>query len=244
MNRGKRQILILVEGAKTDIRLMQHLLNIYGISERHNIIPYNTNIYVLYESMFKKSNPNDLDIMQHLKEHEPDSAKRALLEERFTDILLIFDLDPQDPSFSERKISEMQEYFCESSDMGKLYINYPMVESFFHMKSIPDAEYNNYTVSLDELRAGTYKARVNAENRNRDYSKYAVNKNECDLVISQNIEKAWLLIGTVDKLCKVQPPNASYVLKSQLDMISTKRAVAVLCTCSFYITDYNPKLID
>jgi len=96
----------------------------------------------------------------------------------YSDILLIFDFDPHDPQFSDYKISEMINFFVESSDMGKLYLNYPMVEAFYHMKSIPDEEYNSYTVSMDELITKKYKQRVNCENRNHDYSKFAVNKAE------------------------------------------------------------------
>ena len=45
MDNGKTQILVLVEGERTDVRLMQHLLTIYGINQNHEIISYNTNIY-------------------------------------------------------------------------------------------------------------------------------------------------------------------------------------------------------
>lgn len=36
--------------------------------------------------------------------------------------------------------------------MGKLYLNYPMVESFYHMSDIPDEKYNEYIVTLDDLK--------------------------------------------------------------------------------------------
>ena len=44
------KILMLVEGAKTDVRLMRHLIELYGIAENHVIVSYNTNIYTLYKS--------------------------------------------------------------------------------------------------------------------------------------------------------------------------------------------------
>lgn len=78
--------------------------------------------------------------------------------------------------------------------MGKLYINYPMVESFYHMKAIPDDDYFSYTADINELKARSYKARVNSENRNHDYTKFAVNRKECNIVIKQNIEKAYMLL--------------------------------------------------
>lgn len=187
MDNAKAKILVLVEGAKTDVKLLKHLLSVYGIDQSHQIISYNTNIYSLYNLMFRNTNPDDVDILQLLKEHETVAERKAVFDERYSDILLIFDLDPQDPQFSSTKITEMMNYFVESSDMGKLYLNYPMVESFYHMKSIPDDDYWSYTATMQELSNHIYKSRVAAENRNHDYSKFAVNKSECNIVIKQNI---------------------------------------------------------
>lgn len=185
------KILILVEGAKTDLKLMEHLLHAYGIDSNHEVVSYNTNIYVLYQEMFADGDPASIDLLQLFKERENDPVKKEIFEARYSDIILIFDLDPQDPLFSKDKIIKMMKFFTESSDMGKLYLNYPMVEAFYHMKSIPDKNYNDYIVSLDELFNGTYKQRVNLENRNHNYSKFAVSREECNIVIQQNIDKAW-----------------------------------------------------
>ena len=241
MNSEKAKILLLVEGARTDTALMERLLSIYGISQRHKIVSYNTNLYTLYNCMFEDGDPSAIDLLQHLKEHERDTNKKAIFDERYSDIILIFDLDPHDPKFSFEKIKRMTEYFTESSDMGKLYINYPMVEAFYHMKSIPDPDYENYIVTLQELKDKQYKMRVNKENRDRDYSKFAVNKRECDIVIKQNILKA-------KSLCKDRGSdsvfNLNEVLDKQLDLLQRENILAVLCTCAFYIVDYNSNLIN
>jgi hypothetical protein len=238
------RILVLVEGAKTDFRLMEHLLHIYGIDNSHRIVSYNTNIYVLYQEMFADGDPSSIDILQLLKEKEKDPFKKEILDARYSDIILIFDLDPQDPQFSNDKVLEMMGFFTESSDMGKLYVNYPMVEAFYHMKSIPDKKYNNYTVSLGELVQRTYKQRVNLENRNHDYSKFAVSREECNIVIQQNIDKAW----NISKMEKphgeeISSPELVEVLRNQLSKLEEEKSISVLCTCIFYIVDYNPKFI-
>jgi hypothetical protein len=245
MENEKSKILVLVEGAKIDLRLMKHLLHVYGIDGKHQVVSYNTNIYVLYNEMFKDGDPASIDILQLLKEHENDPIKKKLFDERYSDVLLVFDLDPHDPYFSTGKILEMMRFFVESSDMGKLYLNYPMVEAFYHMKSIPDAEYNSYIVSMDELLQKTYKQRVNSENRNRDYSKFAVNKTECNIVIRQNIDKAWELsqIQRIVDGIELALPDPVEILQKQLSKMESENAVSVLCTCAFYITDYNPKFI-
>ena len=241
MQDNKAKVLVLVEGEKTDVKLMQHLFEIYGIDKNHQIVSYNTNIYVLYNKMFRDTDPESVDLLQLLKEQETDVNKKQIFDERYSDILLIFDLDPQDPQYTCDKIKEMAEYFVESSDMGKLYLNYPMVEAFYHMKNIPDDEYNSYVATMAELSKKQYKSRVQTENRNHDYSKFAVDKTECNIVIRQNIDKAWD-ITVVDGDAELIPDTID-ILKAQLAILDARMEVAVLCTCVFYIPDYNPKLI-
>lgn len=234
---NKPKILFLVEGAKTDVRLMQKLLSIYGFDQKYEIVSYNTNIYTLYNEMFRDNDPADLDLLQVLKEHERDPRKKPLFDQSYSDILLIFDLDPQDPLFTSDKIQRMTEYFVESSDMGKLYLNYPMVEAFYHMHDIPDAHFNEYFATQEELSNGTYKQRVNQENRNRNYTKFAVTKEECNTVIQQNIEKARWLCNVPDGI-----PDEISILSAELRYWE-QQMISVLCTCVFYIPEYDPKLI-
>lgn len=188
MAEKKRKILVLVEGAKTDVALMERLFSIYQIDFKYEIVSYCTNIYTLYKEMFEDNDPDDM----------------------------------------------------ESSDVGKLYINYPMVEAFYHMTSIPDLNFNTYNAALNELSAGTYKARVNRENRNHDYRKFAATKEECNIVIGQNISKAWLVVGDPED---DMPPSQAEILNTQLNSIQNENRVAVLSTCAFFIPEYNLKLI-
>lgn len=243
MNNNKRQILVIVEGSKTDYNLMTHLLNIYGISKNHNVVAYDTNIYSLYNVVFANGEPDSIDILQSLKEHEKYLRKKQIFDQRYTDILLIFDFDPQDPNFAPEKIIEMSNFFIESSDMGKLYLNYPMVEAFYHMKSIPDDDYNTYNVSMEELQNHLYKARVSRENRNHDYRKFAANKFECNIVIKQNIIKANYIAGSKNTIENVLP-QAIDILNSQLMSMKNNNLISVLSTCVFYIFDYNPNLLN
>lgn len=227
MIENKRKILILVEGAKTEVALMKHL---------------SINIYTLYHEMFEDNNPADIDLLQLLKSREPDPTQKVLFNDSYSDVLLMFDLDPQDPCFAPKKVSRMAKYFVESSDMGKLYINYPMVEAFYHMASIPDPNYDFYFSTLDELLTGKYKARVNRVNRNHDYRKFATSKMECNTVIKQNISKAWRLTGNNVKNDLL--PAQSKILNYQLHLIHSDMQVAVLNTCVFFIPEYNPELIQ
>lgn len=240
MAEKKRKILVLVEGAKTDVALMERLFSIYQIDFKYEIVSYCTNIYTLYKEMFEDNDPDDMDLLQLLKSREPDLVKKTLFDESYSDILLIFDLDLHDFGFTPEKIRHIAKYFVESSDAGKLYINYPMVEAFYHMTSIPDLNFNTYNATLNELSAGTYKARVSRENRNHDYRKFAATKEECNIVIRQNISKAWLVVGDPED---DMPPSQAEILNTQLNSIQNENRVAVLSTCAFFIPEYNLKLI-
>lgn len=237
----KRRILLLVEGERTDVALMERLLNIYSIDARREIVPYRTNIYTLYMEMFRENDPEVFNLLQVLKAREPDEERKTIFDESYSDILLIFDLDPQATDFAPEKISRMAEYFVESSDMGKLYINYPMVEAFYHMTDIPDPYFASCYASLEELVAGTYKMRVNQENRNRDYRKFATSREECNIAIRQNIDKA-LHLTNGDPIEGLLPEQRK-LLATQLDFLRKDQKVAVLSTCVFFIPEYNPKLL-
>ncbi|MEG0835655.1 MAG: hypothetical protein RR413_09460 [Christensenellaceae bacterium] len=243
MDYEKRRILICAEGERTDVKLLEHLLTVFQIDVRYEIIPYCTNIYVLYNAMFADGHPEDMDFLQVLKEHEPCPETKALFDEKYSDILLVFDMDPQDPLFTPESLQQITAYFNESTDMGQLYINYPMVESFYHMSSIPDPCFEGRYATLEELKAKGYKARVNHENRNHDYSKFAVTRNECITVINQNLEKARALsLAATDKI--LPSPAQEIVLAEQLKILDSHRAVSVLCTCAFFVADYDVKLLN
>lgn len=57
--------------------------------------------------MFADGDPESKDLLQVLKAHETDTNKKAIFDESYSDILLIFDLDPQDDHYSADKIIEM-----------------------------------------------------------------------------------------------------------------------------------------
>lgn len=60
------------------------------------------------------------------------SPDEILYSRDFKNIFLIFDYERQDTNFSEENLNKVQSCFCDASNMGKLFINYPMIESYQH----------------------------------------------------------------------------------------------------------------
>ncbi len=242
---NQKKILVLVEGEKADVIVMQKLFAMYPeLDAKYKIISYCTNIYTLYQDFFPDGiAQHSLDLLQVLKSREKDLAQKYIFDDKYTDILLIFDLDPQDPLFTRDKIRQMQAYFCESSDMGKLYLNYPMIEAFYHMTNIPDAEYISRTVGMEELKGKTYKSRVNCESKGRNYRKFIANRDDCNTVILQNIGKArYLLEEAIEPSPIWIELNYLELLERQLDFLQSDY-LYVLCTCVMYVYDYNSQLL-
>jgi hypothetical protein len=95
---------------------------------------YGTNIYLLYEDIKKEYDADwverdeDIDLPYVIsKKQHPEELR---YKDDFTNIILVFDYERHDSKFSENKILEMQQYFSDAADMGKLYINYPMIELY------------------------------------------------------------------------------------------------------------------
>ena len=86
----------------------------------------------------------------------------------FSDIFLAFDLDPHTADFDPQCVHKLMSHFCDSSDAGKLYINYPMVESFYHVPLAILDGFDNTDVEKSLIRYEVrelpgYKKRVNLE---------------------------------------------------------------------------------
>lgn len=236
-------ILFIVEGEKQDPALMEHLLETY-IGERdleYQMSSYGTCIYDLYDKVFKDNDDEeDIDLLLTLKSREKDEDKKKIFDKDYTDIVLIFDLDPHDGRYDKEKIRKMQRYFNDTTDKGKLYINYPMVEAFKHTETK-----NRVKESFKEIKANVsdlknYKQRVIDEGRYLKYPSYT--KDTCDKIIIRNIKKGRYIIGKNydDDITEKEylDMDLMSILNKQIEMIEKDNSVFVLCTCAFFIADF------
>lgn len=242
---GRRRVLVIVEGAKQEVRLMKRMFEVYGLDLDYEIYSYETNIHELYERMFLGTDsPGELSLMGVLKERARPS-ERHMFDEDYSDVLLVFDYDPQDDRFSPERLEEMLTYFDESTDEGKLYINYPMVEACKDFESSGDAGYLDRKVSESEL--GEYKNAVSHRSPFQNYQR-DFDKDVLDGFIS--------LVAT--KACRVTEPDLEVlsseesfrrvdhvdVLHAQNEALGRKGEIWVLGTCLLAIPDYSPQLVS
>lgn len=137
---------------------------------------YGTNIYKLYDDIQKEYGENwvddDLDIDLPLVISKKERFETKSYRDEFTNIILVFDYERHDPSFSETKILKMQEIFMDTTDMGKLYLNYPMIESYLHFKGNVDEQYMDRKISITLRPGSKYKNMVKKESYILDAIKF------------------------------------------------------------------------
>lgn len=140
----RNKTLLLVEGKHEKSNLLRILLKAFPKMpvKYENIIVHGADIFDLYGAI-EHEYGNEWYEDDLLEINIPYLISKRLnltpvLDRNiFTNIIMIFDYERQDPCFDFKKILRMQEHFNNVSEDGVLYINYPMVESYLDMASIP-----------------------------------------------------------------------------------------------------------
>lgn len=162
--RNRSKVLLIVEGNHEKNKLLTRILQSFPEMniDKNNILIYETNIYILLSKIIEEYGDDwyeqDIDIpylFSKIKGYAQRESKR-----NYTNILLIFDYERHDPNFSQIGIERMQKYFSNSEDMGKLYINYPMVESYMDLEGLNDPSFENRKTSSNMPNGDEYKNRV------------------------------------------------------------------------------------
>ena len=225
------------------MKLFHALFACYDLDFGYEIVPYNTNIYELYERMFSDGFQDDLSLLGVLKERASEEDK-WLFDQDYSDILLVFDYEPQDNRFSPGRLEEMQRYFNESTDNGKLYVNYPMVEACKHFLKMPDVEYLNRSVSLEEVLK--YKSIVGNASRYQSFDRHFIRPDVDEMIVLTAIKALWLSGYDVKAGYESGYRDLDHeaIVRAQNDALRLDNEVWVLGTCLLFILDYSTGFID
>lgn len=167
--RLRHKTLLIVEGNHEKDKLFRLIFQCFPEIniDMDNVWVYGTNIYILYNDIVKEYglhwSEEKIDIDLPFVISKKKNFNQLQYKDDFTNIILVFDYERHDINFSERKILEMQNSFLDMTDMGKLYINYPMIESYQHLKSIPDIDYAERKIPVSFQPGKKYKGLVKKE---------------------------------------------------------------------------------
>lgn len=160
-----KKIAIIYEGEKTEENLFKSIgRHFFAYSAEIMVVtlPAAGNLYMLWTKL--REDEFDTDVISLLKEMKYDTAERlkGLEMADFSEVYLFFDYDGHHNNIPKRlkgydPLREMLMTFNNETELGKLYISYPMVESIKEI-SVEKQDYNTFYLPLEEC--GNYKERV------------------------------------------------------------------------------------
>ena len=238
---SERKVLFIVEGERGEPRLLRRMHDVLLGTTPGCIHWHGTVVYDLLRRVFEDGDADDLDVVSVLRETVSDPGRREVLEQEFTDVYLVFDMDPHDPRYDGELLDRAMGLFAESTENGKLYINYPMLESYRHLRRHDDLGYLDRTVSVDSLSG--YKSLVDREGHPdfRQLGRY--DEAVFAEVIRMNVMKANRVLNDERSLPDVGTFlswRGSDILDAQIAIMAAENRVYVLNTSVLYPVEFSP----
>lgn len=237
-----RSILFIVEGANDEPKFIRKLFKVC-YRDIYNTYSYKTSIHVLanhIEKYYPDFDDGFTDILGILKECESDPDELQILNNQYTDIFLIFDFDPQDQFANFGMIKRMLKYYTDSTNQGKLFINYPMMQSYKHFQSLPDDDFKNRTVSVDQCQNYKYHIGQISSYTNVEAYNYAT---FVSLAVHHLRKANYILKGVYEELNQENylEVDSTLIYDKQFSLLTESNQIFVLNTCIFIMIDFNPK---
>ncbi|MBR3286254.1 MAG: hypothetical protein IKI72_00325 [Bacteroidales bacterium] len=231
------------------------------------VCTYNSNIYSLYRKLKDHDVLNGLsevDTVSVLKEillEKGDETLKNIREDEVSEIYLFFDYDFQEKGGNieenNRKLSAMLEYFTDETDTGKLYINYPMVESLRYTRELPDDNYWSYTVTRQKCIEESFKHQVHvfsfyggnleyiiltlkpADDETAQQEKTAFCKKNWQYLIAMNVRKANYICTGENELPDVENTQQDVYDNQLAKFVNTEECkVAILNAFPIFLYEY------
>lgn len=237
-----RNILFIVEGEKGEPAIIKHIYQTCFANESYEIFPYETDIHDLIEKIYIDDELDDaFDVQSYLRMICKKEPEKEILSHNFSDIFLVFDLDAQDNRISEEHLLELQDYFSESTENGKLYINYPSLEAYKNVNKMPDIQFQCSTIHKDCFT--NYKEYVNTSTPY--YTK--VGKLDKKLLFGlalHHLKKLnYILKHRYEPILDngISKEMLNEILKKQLTKLTEENSVFVLSIMILHLFEYRPK---
>lgn len=229
-----RNILFIVEGSNDEPKFICRLFDVCNMGS-FNTYSYNTNIHVLANHLridYPDFDEDVTDLLAILRSYESNPDKLKILNKEYTDIFLIFDLDPQDHMINFTMIKRMLDYYIDSTNQGKLFINYPMMQSYKHFKILPDDNFKNLRINLEQCRSYKYMVEEYSKYTNVDVYDYIT---FVSLAVHHLRKANYILNGVYSETSMEEylKMNSSLIYDKQISLLKDLNCIYVLNTCIF-----------
>lgn len=243
-------ILFVFEGGKVEPTIFDSIEKLFLSSEELRVVKCGFDLPTLYSNL--KKTGEDLFRSLPLKENGIIIPEGKRTDTIFSQIFLFFDYDFQNRMGVQKLnqiLDEMLEFFNDETGNGKLYINYPMVESLKYTKELPDGHYYEYVAT--RLECVEHKFKENAElfayamakgYRFIDLSKTVKSDvlSNWEYLKQQNVMKAnYLLTGNNEVPKSKDVINQTAIFDAQkVNYVDKTESVAILNSFPLFLYEY------
>lgn len=243
--KGKKYFLFVVEGATRELGIFNNIKSVF-FNDKSDVItipvPAEMNIYMLYK-ILKKDN-FEIDIVELLKEKVPKARKilEGYTRSSFAEVYFFFDFDEHSNNLHNKSnieaLSEMLEVFDNETELGKLYISYPMVEA------IRDFNYSDCgTANGDCFRArsdfGTYKNDSGQIKSNNDISDYDFSNWKAMIANFIHRASCFFRINHINRQDFIELVNPLSVFRKEIEFYSKIEKIFILSCFPEFLIDYS-----
>lgn len=226
-------ILFVFEGKKSEPKLFEALKELFFPQRVEQFVcTYNSNIYSLYSHLVKldvfkdeniESSGRTVSILNTILQKKGDNTLADILESDISEIFLFFDYDFHESRLSleenNKHLNEMLEYFNDETENGKLYINYPMIESIKYHKELPDANFLNYTVPRIDCKQFKNIAHEFSYYKSLEYILVSHNQNES---LEKQKQRLGIAMENWKHLIDMNVSKANYICNSSVSYPNEK----------------------
>ena len=243
-------ILFVFEGGKAEPKIFDSIGKLFLSGEELNVVKCGFDLPTLYSRLQKYG--EDLFRSLPLKENGIIIPEGKRVDTLFSQIFLFFDYDFQNGMGLDKLnpiLDEMLDFFNDETSNGKLYINYPMVESLKYTKELPDIHYPEYVATRKDCVDHRFKemAEQFAFSEAKGYRFIDLSKTKKSEVLSnwhnlrlQNVSKANSIVTGNNALPDDKEKiNQKCIFNAQiLNYVNKEDCVAILNSFPLFLFDY------
>lgn len=241
----QKKIIIIYEGEKTEKNLFKSI-NKHFFADRADILlvtlPAAANLYMLWSKL--REDDFHTDVVGVLKEMNSDVSERLKDMEMtdFSEVYLFFDYDGQQNNIPQKwadkdVLKEMLAAFDNETELGKLYISYPMVEA---LREISVEERNYKTLCQPLEKCGNYKEIVGGKS---DYADFRhISKEMWHIACDASRKRASVIVSDKEEENYqnfIENMSQKGIYEAQKDrFIQKRKAVGILNAIPLFLIEY------
>ena len=237
-----KKILLVVEGESDEVKFIRGLFEKCFKKADYQFYSYKATIHTLSQELYNKYpdfDEGDIDIRLILASLESNKEKKEMLLDKYSDVYMVFDFEPQHDHKHFDTVRRMVNYFNDSTNQGKLFINYPMMQSYKHFDSLPCHSFEFCEVTLEQSKE--YKRYIGEISNYTDLTKYTY-VTYFSIAVHQLRKANKIISGVYNLPSKREYLNfeSTQIFDYQVSLFESSNHISVLNTCIFALVDFKP----